>query len=148
MLTLREFCMDEIENVKAFYRAVFTGEPWNDDWSDDNQLHQYILDMMGNRNSLSLGLYEEDRLVGLSLGNIVHWYMGTEYYITELCIKTSEQGRGLGTQFMQKIEKYIKEKGIKSIFLQTERNMPAYDFYQKNGFYELKEHVSLAKELK
>lgn len=148
MLTLREFCIDEIENVKAFYRAVFTGEPWNDDWSDDNQLHQYILDMMGNRNSLSLGLYEEDRLVGLSLGNIVHWYMGTEYYITELCIKTSEQGRGLGTQFMQKIEEYIKEKGIKSIFLQTERNMPAYDFYQKNGFYELKEHVSLAKELK
>ena len=46
-------------------------EPWNDDWSDDEQLTGYMLDLTGNRNSLSLGLDEENELVGVSLGSIM-----------------------------------------------------------------------------
>lgn len=80
------------------------------------------------------------------MGNIKHWYTGTEYYIEELCIKREEQGRGLGTQFLKAIEGYIKSKGITHIFLQTERTVPAYSFYKKKGFVELTEHVSFIKE--
>ncbi len=79
-------------------------------------------------------------MLGLSMGNIKHWYSGTEYYIDEFCIK--EQGRGLGKCFLDKIEEYILQMGICMIFLQTERNVPAYSFYQRNGFFELKDHVS------
>ena len=41
----------------------------------------------------------------------------------------------------------IKELGLVQIFLQTESTVPAYEFYQKNGFCELKEHVSFAKRI-
>ncbi len=45
------------------------------------------------------------------MGNIRHWYAGTEYYINEFCIKTDEQGSGLGTYFLDKeniaTEKYF-----------------------------------------
>ena len=57
------------------------------------------------------------------------------------------QGSGIGTYFLNKIEKAIKEIGMANIFLQTENNVPAYGFYQKNGFYELKRHVSFAKKI-
>ena len=144
-MELREFGIKDINEIKQLFYDIFTNEPWNDDWSDEQQLHEYITDLIGNRNSLSLGLYEGDELIGLSLGSVMHWYTGTEYYIFEFCIKTEKQGKGAGTAFLKKVEEFAKSKQITHIFLQTERNVPAYEFYQKNGFTELEYHVSLYK---
>lgn len=148
MTELRRLSVDDIDEIKSLFRDIFISEPWNDDWSDDGQLEGYIIDIIGNRNSLALGLYENGILTGLSLGNVMHWYMGTNYYIIELGIKPECQGRGLETEFLRMIEEYIHANGISCIFLQTERNMPAYDFYRKNGFDLLDGHVSLTKFLK
>lgn len=147
-LILRRLDLSSIEMVEAFFADVFTNEPWNDDWSDKDQLHNYILDLTGQSYSLTLGLFEGEEMVGLSMGYIKHWFRGTEYMIDEFCISRTRQHQGLGTKFMQEIEKYIKSIGLKQIFLQTDRNVPAYEFYKKNGFIELQGHVSFAKELK
>ncbi len=133
--------------VKALFFSVFTREPWNDDWSDQEQLDSYIHDLTGQSNSLTYGLYEGEKLIGVSMGIIKHWYSGTEYCIDEFCIQTEKQGLGLGTLFLNEIEKGIKALGLTKIFLQTEKTVPAYRFYQKNGFIELKEHVSFAKQI-
>ena len=145
-IELKQLSVEEIETIKSFFADVFMKEPWNDDWSDKEQLHAYIVDLIGNPNSLTLGLFEEGQMVGLSMGSIMHWYSGTQYYIVELCIKTTEQGRGLGKHFLEFIETYTKSKGVSYIFLQTERTVPAYEFYKKNGFFELEDHVSLVKK--
>ena len=144
-MELRELSNKDINEIKQLFCDIFTNEPWNDDWSDEQQLHKYITDLIGNRNSLSLGLYECDELIGLSLGSIMHWYTGTEYYIFEFCIKTEKQGKGAGTAFLKLVEEYVKSKQITHIFLQTERTVPAFEFYRKNGFTELEDHVSLYK---
>lgn len=141
-LKLRELSIEDIEMVKKFFTAVFTKEPWNDDWSNEEQLHAYITDLTGNRNSLTLGFFEGDDMVGLSMGHIKHWYEGTEYYIDELCIKSEVQGKGYGTQFVLEIKKCVKAKGMTNIFLLTENNVPAYQFYKKNGFSEIENHVA------
>ncbi len=145
MLEIRELNCDNTEEIKNLFAEIFTAEPWNDDWSDERQLHNYITDLIGNRNSLSIGLYDGDELIGLSLGSIIHWCTGTEYYIFEFCIKTSRQGKGIGTEFLNLVSDYAKTKGATHVFLQTERTVPAYDFYIKNGFTDLKDHVSLFK---
>lgn len=147
MSELRKLELKDIEEIKAFFTGVFTKEPWNDDWSDATQLHEYMLDLMDVRNALTLGFFEGEELVGLAMGRIMHWYKATEYYIQELCIKTEVQGKGLGTTFLAEIEKYLVDNDIHAIFLQTEYDVPAYEFYKKNGFVELKGHVSFAKDL-
>jgi aminoglycoside 6'-N-acetyltransferase I len=143
---LRTLNISNIDEIKDFFFHIFSNEPWNDDWSDKVQLHSYITDLVGNNNSLALGLFENGNMVGLSMGSIRHWYSGTEYYIDEFCIKTEEQGRGLGIQFLSEIETYIKQIGIHHIFLQTDRTVSAYSFYKKNGFFELENHVSFVKQ--
>lgn len=143
---LRKLDINNIKEIKEFFFDIFTKEPWNDDWSDKNQLHAYIMDLIGNVNSLVHGLFENGTMVGLSMGSIRHWYSGTEYYIDEFSIKTEEQGRGLGAQLLQAIETFIKRRGMKHIFLQTERNVPAYNFYKKNGYFELENHVAFVKQ--
>lgn len=139
--------VSETEIIKELFTGVFTIAPWNDDWSDGEQLDLYIQDLIGQNNSLTYGLFENGKLVGLSMGHIRHWYSGTEYYIDELCIQTDKQGNGIGTYFLEEIEKGIKELGMTKIFLQTGSNVPAYGFYQKNGFFELKELVSFVKRV-
>ena len=102
--------------------------------------------MIGQGYSLTYGLYDEvGELIGISLGYIKHWYSGTEYIINELCIKTEKQGNGAGTFFIREIEKAIKELDLKQIFLLTDSNVPAYEFYKKNGFVECETNVAFAK---
>ena len=96
----------------------------------------YINDLVGQGYSLTYGLFDDNELIGISLGYVKHWYSGTEYIINEFCIKTDRQGAGTGSFFIAEIEKAIKELGIKQIFLLTDSNVPAYKFYKKNGFVE------------
>ena len=79
------------------------------------------------------------------MGRIWHWYSGTEYCIDEFCLRRDRQGQGMGSAFLQEIEKQIAKLGLTQIFLQTERDKPAYRFYRKNGYTELSDHVSFAK---
>lgn len=147
MFEIRRLSLGNLEEIKKLYRDIFTREPWNDDWNDDTQLTIYITELIGNNNSLTFGLYDSKELIGLSMGSVKHWHSCTEYNIAEFCIKTEKQGQGLGTMFLKRIESTIKELGINAVFLQTERTVPAYDFYKKNDFRELKNHVSMKKRI-
>lgn len=120
-MEIRKLNTDSIEEIKFIIKEAFSREPWNDDWTDENQFHAYILDLIGNPNSLSLGLYKNDELIGVSLGRIKHWYAGTEYWIDDLAVFPKTQGRGCGSKFIDLIEDYIKEQGIVGIVLFTEK---------------------------
>ena len=147
MPEIKELTIEKIDIIKSFFKDIFTREPWNDDWSDDEQLHQYITDIIGNRNSLAFGLFEGEKLLGLALGNIKHWYTGTEFFVEEFCVKTEMQGQGLGTEFLRLLEVELRERKIKTIFLMTGKEMPAFEFYRKNRFEEIINHVSLKKDI-
>ena len=146
-MELKRLSINDKEAIKELFTGVFTGEPWNDDWSDSKQLDCYIDDLCGQSYSLTFGLYDGGELIGISMGDIKHWFRGTEYLINELCIKTDRQGTGAGTFFLTEIEKAIKEMGLKQIFLLTDRDMPAYNFYKKNGYVEVSNLVPFAKNI-
>jgi len=57
MRELKELNINSIEEIKSLFAEIFTKEPWNDDWSDLIQLHEYIMYLIGSRNSLTLGLF-------------------------------------------------------------------------------------------
>ena len=146
MYTLKRLSLENKEEIKEVFAGVFTKAPWYDDWSDAKQLDLYICDLIGQSYSLTFGLYDDAcELIGISLGYIKHWYNGTEYIINELCIKTERQGSGAGTFFIREIEKAIKELGLKQIFLLTDSNVPAFEFYKKNDFVQCETNVAFAK---
>ena len=62
------------------------------------------------------------------------WIEGLEYYIDEFCVSYASQGKGYGSQFLDLVDADIKKKGLNAIILNTSKNVPAYDFYLKNGF--------------
>ena len=135
----------DVQRIKELFVSVFTKEPWMDDWSDGNQLDQYIIDLIGNPNSLAFGYEEGKELIAVSMGYIKHWWQGTEYIINELCVKTGLQGHGVGGRFVEDIEGYLRENDIKGVFLLTDRDVPAYGFYRHCGFVEQENTVAFAK---
>ena len=143
------FILDEsyIDEMAELYKNAFAGEPWNDDWSDRVQLYEYIKEISGAYNCLNYGLKVDGKLVAMSLGMIRHWWEGTNYNIEELCVSPELQGKGMGSRFMEMIERDIQTRGAVGIFLQTDNDKPAYNFYQKIGFGNLGAHVSLYKSL-
>lgn len=146
-MKLKKLHINNIEEIKFIIKETFSEEPWNDDWHDAKQFHSYILDLTDNKNSLSLGLYDNNELIGVSLGRIKHWYTGNEYWIDDLAILPKVQGNGCGSTFIKLIEQYSKENGINNIVLFTEKNIPAYGFYIKNGFEEHAQRVFFEKPL-
>ena len=142
-MELKKLSVNDREMITELFVSVFTNDPWNDDWSDKNQLDSYITDLTGNPNSLTLGYFSGEKLAGLSIGSIKHWYSGTEYFIDELCIAPEFQRRGIGTAFVNDIRNYLLEMDIHNIYLTTIRNYPAFSFYKKLGFTELEELVPL-----
>ena len=144
-MELKVLSLEDRKMITDLFTDVFTNEPWNDDWSDHAQLEAYITDLTGQSYSLTLGYFEGDRILGLSMGYIKHWYSGTEYVINEFCVDRHSQGKGIVTAFMKAIEAYLSEKGICQIFLLTDKDVPAYTFYQHNGFTEQIGNVAFAK---
>ncbi len=145
-MDIRELSMDHIAAVRKLMLSIFTKPPWNDVWTDA-QLRAYISELMGNPNSLSFGVYQDGQLIGMALGRIKSWYEGTEYWIDEFGVLPEMQHSGIGSEFMGKLEMVLAEKGIKHIALLTERHVPAYHFYQKNGFDEQEETVFFVKKI-
>lgn len=146
-MEIQKLCVADLEIIKMVIRETFSREPWNDDWRDEQQFHAYILDLIDNKNSLSLGLYENGELIGVSLGRVKHWYTGTEYWIDDLAILPKAQGRGCGSNFIDLIEEFLKQQGIVGIILFTERDIPAYGLYVKKAFAEKRERVFFEKRL-
>ena len=146
-MNLKVLTPQEKKPITDLFRDVFTREPWNDDWSDARQLDAYIDDLTGQSNSLTFGYLDNDRLVGLAMGRIKHWHEGTEYCVDEFCVCVQFQNQGIGSAFLGEIESYLSGIGIRWLYLQTERTVPAYAFYTHRGFFELSGNVSLAKRI-
>jgi len=148
--TERFITLDEtyLPQMAELYRAAFAGEPWNDDWSDTDQLTAYIKDLSCSFNSLNYGIIADGKLAAMSVGTTRHWWEGTNYIIEEFCVSPEIQNKGLGSRFMKMIENDIRGRGIAGIFLQTDNDKPSYRFYLKNGFGELSRHVSFFKSVK
>ncbi len=146
-MRLRKLNDTDREAVTALFLEVFSGDPWHDDWSSREQLTAYIDDLTGQRNSLALGYFDGARLCAASLGCVKHWFRGTEYCVDEFFVDPRLQRHGTGTAFLRDMEALLREMGIRAIFLQTGRTVPAFAFYLKNGFSELEDHVSMSKRI-
>ena len=146
--TMEEFViLDQsyLEEMKSLFKSAFYGKPWHDDWSDDGMLTEYVKEKSGGLHAINYGMLKDGKLVALSMGQITHWWEGTNYVLDELCVSPDCQGTGLGTRFMELIEEDLKKRDAKGIFLQTDDDKPAYQFYKKKGFNDLSHHVSLFK---
>lgn len=145
-MELKILSMEDEKAIMQVVQDAFAAPPWNDDWKDVSVFHQYITDLVANPNSLALGLYDDETLIGVCLGYIKHWFDGNEYCIEDLCVHSSQQGKGIGSMWIKMVQDYAKAQQFKGLSLRTRRDAPAYYFYQKNGLSESQTDVYFIAE--
>ena len=79
-----------------------------------------------------IAVYEDEKLIGYidSVSNGV-----TDAYIQDLMVCPDHQGKGIGTELMNKMIRYLKEKHICMISVIYEEGLEP--FYDKFGFYRM-----------
>ncbi len=97
----------------------------------DNGFNQYALknEVVCDYQSFAFVAKEEDKLLGVITGNAYY----QEVHIRDLIVMDEFRHQHIGTQLVQTVEKYFKNKGYKNINLTTYA-FQAPDFYQKCGF--------------
>jgi aminoglycoside 6'-N-acetyltransferase I len=135
------------EDMKMLFLDVFSNEPWFDKWNQE-QLDLYMKDLTENHNSLSFALFDEkEKLIGCSLGYIFNWWEGREYFIKEFFISREIQSQGAGSTFLTLLNDRLRVENVQHITLATEKTVPSYHFYQKNGFSVLENSAFLVKKV-
>ncbi|WP_227395080.1 GNAT family N-acetyltransferase [Jeotgalibacillus aurantiacus] len=90
---------------------------------------------------LSSGTYDCSALNGFYTGSALHitglvTYIIKENVIEVISLDSVEEGRGIGSQLMNKVEDEALSKGIKIIELMTTNdNLHALKFYQRRGYH-------------
>ncbi|WKA51750.1 GNAT family N-acetyltransferase [Planococcus liqunii] len=123
---------------------VFNGEPWNDEWESE-KAGRYLLDFYRMPGFLGLLATEGEELIGFLFGVRRVWWSGDEFFIHEMCVKSSQQNKGIGKALMDRLLEELEARSITHLSLLTDRGIPAEAFYKKNGFTEVERLVFLSR---
>lgn len=97
---------------------------------------KYLLTLFNSPDIHLLVAKEEDEIIGFCMAvetpKITEARNRIEIY--ELIINKKHQGKGIGSAFLQEVEKIAKEKGILYIKVATGTKMKSNEFYKKNGY--------------
>ena len=87
-------------------------------------------------------VYDEDTLIGVcGLWYCTRHYSGKSVELDHVFIKDEYRNKGLGKQFMDWIDRYVKLKGCESVELNTYvQNYLSHKFYYNQGFEILGYH--------
>lgn len=145
-MNIRTYTAQDLQKCTATFIEVFNAEPWNDEWTTERAT-RYLHDFTQTPGFLGLLAMEQDEIVGLLFGVRKAWWSGDEFFIHEMCVKTTAQKSGIGSQMLNQLVEMLKEEGVQDILLITDRGIPAEEFYKKNGFEEIERVVVMAKSI-
>ena len=134
-MKIRPFEINDLPASADIFIEVFNSEPWNDRWTIQLAT-EYFQDVIATPGFHGFVFEKEAAIVGFVLGTRKKWWSGDIYYLYEMCVNSTFQGIGIGSQIMAETKKSLINKGFSSIVLLTERTFPSARFYEKHGFLE------------
>lgn len=131
--------------VSAFLKA-YNGPPWNYNWTYE-KAKQYLSEYMGCSQFVGFVLYDEEQVVGATFGHTKTWWTDKQFMIDEFFIAGEKQRMGYGKKLIGFCDQYARENQTGSIMLMTNRYMPSYGFYDKEGYTTTEQYIFMFKQL-
>lgn len=100
------------------------------------ELNEYLIEMFKFDHYHCFGLYQHNRLIGISSGWItVRFYSGKQLELDNVIIDNEIRSTGLGRRFLELIEGWAKANFCKTLELNTYvRNDRSHKFYFNLGY--------------
>ncbi len=141
---IETFGRDHFDECARLLVSAFNAEPWNDAWT---------LETARQELAWTMGVPGFAGLVSLD-GQVLAFATGWRepddrrevYYLKTFCVSPNAQGTGVGSRLLARLEEYLDECGVNTIYLVTHRSTPAEGFYRKNGYTVNPEDVVMTRE--
>jgi len=125
MLVIRRMTIHDVQQVHALETATFSS-PWS---------RQSFMDEMNQNVCARYLVTEQDGRIIAFAGA---WFVLEEGHITNIAVKETERGKGIGKQLTQALMGYAANMGVQYMTLEVRKsNKVARGMYEKLGFVEL-----------
>ncbi|MBQ3163954.1 MAG: GNAT family N-acetyltransferase [Lachnospiraceae bacterium] len=126
--------------------SVYNNELWQCRWSREVAI-EYLTDFYNMQKFVGYVIEADGMICGAIFAHEKVWWNNSEVFVEEMFVQPDLQRKGYGTMLLEKVEEYIKEKGLAGMTLSTNRYAPAPKFYGKNGFVNCEHILFMCKEL-
>lgn len=144
-LTFRRMTPADFPACARELMAAFRVEPWNEEWTPD-QAFTRIDEIMSARVSRGIVCMDGGSCVSMLCGRIMTYQDQKLFYIDEFSVHPDYQRQGIGSRMLAFLREEMKKEPqpISHMSLITERGFPSVAFYEKNGFVELQNELTMA----
>jgi len=146
-LLIKKFTIEDVDECAELFKEVFSDYPWYDNWVSFSQTKTYLMELIQNPVFEGFVAYEGSKIVAVCIGHIRSWWMGKEFFIDEFYVAKDMQGNGIGTELMDYIKNSFISKNYTRLVLLTNKDIPAEEFYAKNGFQINENRINMINEL-
>jgi ribosomal protein S18 acetylase RimI-like enzyme len=122
---------------------TYSEEPWNESWESSEVVVNFFKNHYSNNYFVGFVAVKNKKIAAVSAGFLKPWIKGMEYYIDDFFVGIDYHRQGIGSTFMSAIKNELIAQNIHAIMLNTEREYPAYKFYESMGFTADKSAVIL-----
>lgn len=146
MIKYKKLNKEHVREIAEIYVDAFNSEPWNDKWTIESASKR-IYQMINCEGFDGLVAYEDEKLIGMILGNHEYYYDTMIFQIKEFCVDLKVRGTGIGSMLFDEFESRLKARGIGRIILFTLRTDKTEGFYEKHGFESFENMVIMGKDI-
>ena len=137
----------DLEDCVRIYIDAFTAPPLNFDFLTKEKAWRYISDLIKTPGFMGYTYWINGEMAAFCFGKLDNYFDGTMFEVEELAVASAYQRSGIGSTVMNLLEIKLAGYNVSAVSLQTSRELPAFDFYLKNNYEEIKENVTLMKWL-
>lgn len=144
-MTYRNMTEADILSVVPLYIHYYNTHD-GDQWTFDTT-YKRIHQVWSREDAMCLILEDKDTILGFCMGYFSAYYDLTAYDLVEILIFGEHQNRGLGTAFMEELERRVKAAGGAMIQLESLNDAWHSHFYGKLGYQDCNNLVLKSKFL-
>lgn len=144
-MNIRNYSSEDFQGCIELFINVFNEEPWKDSWTQE-KAQQYLKDYIDTPGFKGI-VAEDVTIQGFIMGVRKRWWSSDEFFIHEMCVKIADQRSGVGTKMLNHLGNTLKSEGIERITLLTSKEIPAEQFYKKNGFKTIDSLIFMSKKM-
>lgn len=137
-MEIRKISKLDLEELAKLMVDVYNAPPWNDKWTLETALES-LNDISDFPKFFGNVIVDGNKIIGGIIGHIRRYASESTFYIGELFISEKYRGTGLAKELYQTSIKQLKQRGISGAFFTTLKNSRAYNFYLKQGAWDLED---------
>lgn len=137
-MEIRKISKLDLEELAKLMVDVYNAPPWNDKWTLETALES-LNDISDFPKFFGNVIVDGNKIIGGIIGHIRRYASESTFYIGEFFISEKYRGTGLAKELYQTSIKQLQQRGISGAFFTTLKNSRAYNFYLKQGAWDLED---------